>query len=103
MAEQLSHTREIHLASRPEGWPTPENFRLAEASLPELGEDQLLIANHYMSVDPYMRGRMNDTKSYASPFQIGKPLEGWDYGVIELDEHADEAGESVPPSRERSN
>ena len=82
MAEQLSHTREIHLASRPEGWPTPENFRLAEASLPELGEDQLLIANHYMSVDPYMRGRMNDTKSYASPFQIGRPLEGGAVGEV---------------------
>jgi hypothetical protein len=82
MAEQLRQTREIHLASRPEGWPTPENFRLVETLLPELGDDQVLIANHYMSVDPYMRGRMNDAKSYASPFQIGKPLEGGAVGEV---------------------
>jgi len=82
MVEQLRTTREIHLASRPEAWPTPENFQLVETSLPELGDDQVLIENHYMSVDPYMRGRMNDTKSYASPFQIGKPLEGGAVGEV---------------------
>ena len=82
MAEQLIETREIHLASRPVGWPKPENFRLVETSLPALGDNQLLVANHYMSVDPYMRGRMNDAKSYASPFQMGKPLEGGAVGEV---------------------
>ncbi len=82
MADQLTRTREIHLASRPVGWPTPENFRLVETALPELGDNQVLIENHYMSVDPYMRGRMNDTKSYTSSFQIDQPLEGGAVGEV---------------------
>lgn len=82
MAEQLNSTREIHLASRPEGWPTLENFRLVETSLPNVGDDEVLVANHFMSVDPYMRGRMNDTKSYVSPFQIDQPLSGAAVGEV---------------------
>ncbi|RMB60165.1 NADP-dependent oxidoreductase [Tessaracoccus antarcticus] len=75
-------TRQILLASRPEGWPTQENFTLSDATLPELGIDQVLVQNHYMSVDPYMRGRMNDSKSYTAAFQIGEPLEGGAVGVV---------------------
>lgn len=75
-------TREIHLASRPEGWPTPENFDLVEVDLPTLADGQVLVKNHYMSVDPYMRGRMNDVKSYVPPFAIGKPLDGGAIGEV---------------------
>lgn len=82
MAELPTHTRAIHLASRPDGWPTGENFRLAETPLPTLAENQVLVANHWMSVDPYMRGRMNDTKSYSAPFQIDEPLDGAAVGEV---------------------
>ena len=75
-------TREIHLASRPKGLPTPENFALAETELPPPKEDEVLVRNLFMSVDPYMRGRMNDRKSYVPPYQIGKPLEGGAVGEI---------------------
>ena len=75
-------TREIHLKSRPNGWPTAENFELAEVDVPVLEAGQVLVANHYMSVDPYMRGRMNDVKSYVPPFQIGQPLDGGAVGEV---------------------
>ncbi len=82
MTEHPTTTREIHLASRPEGWPTPENFRLAEVDVPELKDGQILVANHHMSVDPYMRGRMNESKSYIPSFQIDQPLEGAAVGEV---------------------
>jgi NADPH-dependent curcumin reductase CurA len=69
-------SRQIVLAERPVGWPTDANFRLETASLPAPADGQFLARNIYMSVDPYMRGRMNDAASYVAPFQIGKPLEG---------------------------
>lgn len=75
-------TREIQLASRPQGEPTPDNFRLVEVPVPALGDGQVLVANEVMSVDPYMRGRMNDTKSYVPPFQIDEPLEGGAVGIV---------------------
>ncbi len=71
-----THTREIHLASRPDGKPTLDNFRTVEVDLPDLDDGQVLVRNTIMSVDPYMRGRMNDVKSYVPPFQIGQPLDG---------------------------
>ena len=58
------------LASRPDGQPTVENFRFEEVELPELSDGQILVENTFASVDPYMRGRMNDVKSYIEPFQI---------------------------------
>lgn len=82
MTKLPTTTREIHLASRPDGWPTPENFRLAEVDVPELKDGQILVTNHQMSVDPYMRGRMNDSKSYTSSFQIDQPLEGAVVGEV---------------------
>jgi NADPH-dependent curcumin reductase CurA len=75
-------SREIHLASRPEGWPTPENFRLVDVDLPEPGPDQVLVRNTFMSVDPYMRGRMNDVRSYVPPFQVGAVLDGGAVGEV---------------------
>ena len=67
---------EIRLASRPKGWPTLENFATASVDLPPLGEGQVLVRNMFMSVDPYMRGRMNDVKSYVPPFEVGAALQG---------------------------
>ncbi|MET7750009.1 NADP-dependent oxidoreductase [Micromonospora sp. NPDC005367] len=74
--------REIHLASRPQGWPTAENFRLVETEVPKAGPGQLLVRNRYMSVDPYMRGRMNDVKSYVPPYALDAPLDGGAVGEV---------------------
>ena len=75
-------TRQTVLARRPHGWPTEEDFRLETVEVPELAANQVLVANHVMSVDPYMRGRMNDVKSYLPPFQIDKPLDGGAVGEV---------------------
>ena len=75
-------TREIQLASRPHGRPVPENFRLAESALPELEDGQVLVRNLFISVDPYMRGRMNDVKSYSAPFALDAAMEGGAVGEI---------------------
>lgn len=74
--------RQITLASRPTGWPTPANFALVEVETPALAPGQVLVRNLYMSVDPYMRGRMNDVKSYLPPFQLGQPLDGGAVGEV---------------------
>jgi NADPH-dependent curcumin reductase CurA len=73
---------EIRLASRPRGWPTLENFTAATVDLPAPGDNEVLVRNLYMSVDPYMRGRMNDVKSYVPPFQVGQALEGGAVGEV---------------------
>lgn len=89
-------SREIQLASRPEGWPTDENFRLAEVPVQKLEDGQILVRNLYMSVDPYMRGRMNDVKSYVPPFQVDAPLDGGAIGeVIESRSGNHKAGDIV--------
>ena len=75
-------TREIQLASRPHGRPVPENFRLAESALPELQDGQVLVRNLFISVDPYMRGRMNDVKSYSAPFALDAAMEGGAVGEV---------------------
>src|SRR5438128_1221330 len=75
-------SREVRLASRPKGWPTPDNFTLEQTELKPLQNEQVLVRNLYMSVDPYMRGRMNDRKSYVPPFELGKPLEGGAVGEV---------------------
>jgi NADPH-dependent curcumin reductase CurA len=74
--------RQIVLAARPSGWPTAENFTLAEVPRPKLDDGQIRVRNMFMSVDPYMRGRMNDAKSYVPPFQVGEPLEGGAVGEV---------------------
>jgi NADPH-dependent curcumin reductase CurA len=79
--------REIHLKSRPAGEPKPENFELVERPLPELGDGEVLVRNVYMSVDPYMRGRMRDVKSYVPPFAIGEALQGGAIGKVEASHH----------------
>lgn len=75
-------SREIWLASRPKGLPNPENFTLASTDLEPLTDGQVLVKNLFMSVDPYMRGRMNDVKSYVPPFELGKPLDGGAMGEV---------------------
>ncbi|KAB2673548.1 MAG: NADP-dependent oxidoreductase [Verrucomicrobia bacterium] len=79
---KLATSREIRLASRPKGIPTAANFTLAETTLPPLQDQQALVRNLFMSVDPYMRGRMNEGKSYVPPFEIGQVLEGGAIGEI---------------------
>ncbi len=75
-------TREIRLASRPNGEPTEANFEIAETAIPEPGPGEMLIRNSYLSVDPYMRGRMRDVKSYIPPFQVGDVLQGGAVGQV---------------------
>jgi NADPH-dependent curcumin reductase CurA len=75
-------TREIQLASRPTGRPAAENFRLAETGIPALNEGQVLVRNLFISVDPYMRGRMNDAKSYSAPFALDRALDGGAVGEV---------------------
>jgi NADPH-dependent curcumin reductase CurA len=82
--------REIHLAARPKGWPTVDNFRLVDVPVPAPGPGQVLIRNRYLSVDPYMRGRMDDVKSYLPPFQLDTVLDGGAVGeVVEVGDGVD--------------
>ena len=74
--------RAWHLKSRPSGMPTLDNFELKHIELPPLGDGQVRVRNIWLSVDPYMRGRMNDVKSYVPPFQVGEPLEGGAIGEV---------------------
>jgi NADPH-dependent curcumin reductase CurA len=91
--------REIRLASRPRGLPTADNFTLAQIELPPPQDGQVLVRNLYMSVDPYMRGRMNEAKSYVPPFELGKPLEGGAVGEV-IESHVKEfkPGDAVTSS-----
>jgi len=82
-------SREIRLASRPQGIPTAANFVLAETRLEPPRDQNVLVRNLFMSVDPYMRGRMNDGKSYVPPFELGKPLDGGAVGEV-IESHAQE-------------
>jgi NADPH-dependent curcumin reductase len=74
--------KQWHLVSRPSGEPTPANFKLVEAPVPDLQDGQLLVRNHYMSLDPYMRGRMNDGKSYAVPQALNAVMGGGTVGEV---------------------
>src|SRR6185312_17569524 len=75
-------SREIRLKSRPEGMPGPANFELAEVILPDPGPGQVLVRNSYMTVDPYMRGRMTDRRSYVPGFAIGEAMTGGAVGQV---------------------
>jgi NADPH-dependent curcumin reductase CurA len=75
-------SREVRLAQRPVGEPKPEDFELAEVEVGEPADGQLQVRNLFMSVDPYMRGRMNDAKSYVPPFELGKAMSGGAVGEV---------------------
>ena len=74
--------RAWHLMSRPSGMPTHDNFELKDIALPPLDEGLVRVRNLFLSVDPYMRGRMNDVKSYVPPFQLDQPMEGGAVGEV---------------------
>ena len=74
--------REIRLKSRPSGLPTHDNFELASVELGAPGPGEVQVQNLWMTVDPYMRGRMNDVKSYVPQFQLGEPMDGGAIGEV---------------------
>ena len=78
----MSSTRAWHLVSRPAGMPDTSNFELKDAHLPEVDDGMVRVRNRWLSVDPYMRGRMNDVKSYTPPFQIGEAMQGGAIGEV---------------------
>ena len=75
-------SREIQLISYPTGTPTPKNFALIQTKLEPIQDGQVLVRNLYLSVDPYMRGRMNGRTSYVPPFELGKPMSGGAVGEV---------------------
>jgi NADPH-dependent curcumin reductase CurA len=75
-------SREIRLVARPQGFPDEELFEVAETPIPDPAEGQVLIRNAYLSVDPYMRPRMNDVRSYVAPFTLGEAMTGGAVGRV---------------------
>jgi NADPH-dependent curcumin reductase CurA len=80
--KELSMARAWTLKNRPDGLPTDDDFALEPVALPALDEGMVHVRNHWLSVDPYMRGRMNDAKSYVPPFALGAPMEGGAIGEV---------------------
>lgn len=75
------------LASRPSGWVTEDNFKLVESETPRPKDGEVLVRNQWLSLDPYMRGRMNDTRSYVPPVQIGEVMSGQTAGEVVESKH----------------
>ena len=78
----MKTTRAWHLKSRPSGTPTLDNFELKPLELPALAAGMVRVENRWLSVDPYMRGRMNDAKSYIPAFEVSAPMEGGAVGQV---------------------
>jgi NADPH-dependent curcumin reductase CurA len=78
----MTTTRAWHLIRRPMGEPVDDDFALVESELPRLGAGDVLVENTFLSVDPYMRGRMNDAPSYVPPFELDRPMTGEAVGVV---------------------
>jgi len=78
----MTASREVHLAARPHGAPRPEDFALVEVDVPDPGEGEVLIRNAYISVDPYMRARMNEVESYAASYRVGEVMWGGAVGQV---------------------
>ena len=78
----MTTSREIRLKSRHVGTPVADNFELATVELPAPGAGEVQVRNHWMTVDPYMRGRMNDVKSYSPPFALGEAMQGGAVGEV---------------------
>ncbi|TWD75521.1 hypothetical protein FB547_11820 [Variovorax beijingensis] len=79
--------KQIHLDNRPDGEAVASNFKLVTAETPALKDNQVLVRHHYMSLDPYMRGRMNDSKSYAQPQPVGQVMQGGTAGEVVESKH----------------
>lgn len=82
-------SKQIELVSRPDGIPQQSNFEMRTAEIGPTKDGEILVKNQWMSVDPYMRGRMKDTDSYVPPFQIDEPLEGGCIGEVIQSQNAD--------------
>jgi len=78
----MTTVREVHLKSRPSGLCTPDNFELVKVDLRDPGPGEVQVQNLWMTVDPYMRGRMNDVQSYSAPFALGKVMDGGAVGQV---------------------
>jgi NADPH-dependent curcumin reductase CurA len=78
----MATNMQVLLASRPTGWVEESNFNIVETPIAKPGPNELLVKNHWLSLDPYMRGRMSDAKSYAQPVQIGQVMVGGTVGEI---------------------
>ncbi len=79
----MTTSREWHLTRRPHGVPVDEDFALVDVELAAPGDGEILVRNSFLSVDPYMRGRMNEAKSYVPPFRLDQPMDGEAVGVAE--------------------
>ena len=84
----MNHYQRIVLASRPHGQVTPDNFRIETLPVPEINEGEVLIRNHFLSLDPYMRGRMEDAKSYAAPQPLNETMIGGTVGEVVASKNA---------------
>ncbi len=82
-------SKQIELASRPKGEPTADNFKCNTVELPPINDGEFLVQNEWMSVDPYMRGRMKEGDSYVPPFEIDSPLEGGCIGKVVASQNSD--------------
>lgn len=89
MSKQQTQNHAWLLASRPTGEPTKENFRFVEQVIPELNEGEVLLRTVYLSLNPYMRGRMDDGESYAPPAELDKPMVGGTVCQVAASKHAD--------------
>ena len=83
MSQPSATNRRIVLNERPQGLPDDNTLRLEESPLPVAGSGEMLLRTEYLSLDPYMRGRMNDAKSYAEPVKIGEVMTGQVVAVVE--------------------
>jgi hypothetical protein len=89
MSQSKAHNRRIVLAKRPQGAPLPENFRMENLPVPEPAEGQMLLRTEYLSLDPYMRGRMSDAPSYAEPVKVGEVMVGGTVCRVVASRHPD--------------
>ena len=87
MPQSPSRNRRIVMAARPKGAPTPADFRLEDVALPEPADGQVLLRTQYLSLDPYMRGRMSDAPSYAPPMQVGDVMVGGTVNRVVASKH----------------
>src|SRR5256885_6757947 len=92
----MPQNKQVLLDNRPQGEASASNFKLATTDTPALQDGQVLVRNHYLSLDPYMRGRMNDAKSYAAPQPLGQVMQGGTAGeVVESKSPKYKAGDKV--------